>query len=258
VFKSLFRASAIATVLVCLMGVAYAADLLVVDDEQWTAFFGFYGSTYFADQPEKLFSDTVSWAIGGANPADTAVLLFTYDGTLSDGNPANVDAIGFFNLLSTGGFSPVVDSRLNFATRTDYDNIDLVIFPNFDYSDASAPSPANVIAAGLPFITMEPAHTDELNIGTGVTVFSGTVTHGLVVDNDHVITDEYALWESIPMANAGAEWAVNDVPTDGITTSGDGRVLIGEVPEPASIILLTTAALFGAAGLRRRKPTALR
>jgi len=230
---------------------AGAADLLVVDDSHLRAFFGFYGSSQFADQPEKLWDDTVRWAVGGATPSETHVLLFTFDGTLSDNNPANTDAIGFNNLLVAAGYQVEVDSRLDFATRTSYADFELAVFPNFAYSDAGAPPADNVIASAIPFITMEPGQTDELMIGTGVTVFSGTLTQALVVDNNHVITDAYGLGDVILMVNIGPP--AHDVPTDGITRSGRGRVLIGEVPEPGTAILLTLGALIGAAGLRRRR-----
>ena len=242
----------VTTMLTCGVIRTEAADIVVVNDEDMTAFFGFYGSSLFADQPEQLWDDTVAWAVGGANPNDTDVLLFTYDGTVSDADPNNVDAIGFRSLLMTAGYVVSVDSRLDFAARTDYSGFDLVIFPNFGYTDANAPPADNMIAAALPFITMEPAHGDELNLGTGVTVFSGTLSQALVVDNDHVITDVYGLYEIIIMANTGGGGSPNNVPTDGITTSGDGRVLIGEVPEPASVALLAIGAAFGLARLRRR------
>lgn len=235
----------------CLSGRAEGAALLVVDDDSMSAFFGFYGSALFADQPEKLWDDTVAWAAGGSDPDNTDVLLFTYDGTLTAG-PENVNAVGFYNLLISAGYNVQVDSRLDFAMRTDYTGFELVVFPNFGYTDAGAPSPDNCIAGGLPFITMEPGHTDDLNLGTGVTVFSGTVDQGLVVDNDHVVTDDYGLYDVIWMANLGAPGYAHDVPTDGITVDGNGRVLIGQVPEPASLALLAIGALFGAAHRRRR------
>jgi len=252
-FKRVTAAFVGILVMVCLLGEAEASDIVVVDDCGMTAFFGFYGSSLFADQPEILWDDTVAWAVGNATPSDTEVLLFTFDGTLSDANPANVNAIGFFNLLTSAGYSVSIDNQLNFATRTSYSAFDLAIFPNFGYSDANAPPADNVIGAGIPFITMEPAHSDELGIGTGVTVFSGTVDRGFVVDNDHAITDEYGLGEIIFMANAGAPGFANDVPTDTIETAGDGRVLIGIVPEPTSMALIAIGTAFGVLRLRRRR-----
>lgn len=255
--RHLFSLMALVSVLA---SVAYAADIVVVDDANTRAFFGFHGSSMFADQPEQLWDETVDWAVGGAGPDNVVVLLFTFDGTLSDTKAANTDAIGFYNLLTGQGYTVQIDNQLDFATRTDYGGFDLAVFPNFGYSDATAPPADNVIAAALPFITMEPAQTDELNIGTGVTVFSGTLSEAVVVDNDHVITDYdalnheiYELGEIITMANIGGGPDPHNVPTDGITTSGNGRVLIGQVPEPATMVLLATGLLFGAARLRRRK-----
>ena len=253
--RRLVAAFAAVVVAVCLLSQnqVEAADIVVVDDCGMTAFFGFHGSSLFADQPELVWDDTVAWAVANADPSDTEVLLFTFDGTLSDANAANVNPIGFYNLLTSAGYLVSIDNQLDFATRTDYTGFDLVVFPNFAYADVNAPPADNVITAAVPFITMEPAHSDELGIGTGVTVFSGTVDEALVVDNGHAITDEYGLGEIIILANLGAEGFPNDVPTDTIMTSGGGRVLIGVVPEPASIVLITIGTALGVLRLRRRR-----
>jgi hypothetical protein len=98
---------------------------------------------------------------------------------------------------------------------------------------------------------MEPAQTDELNVGTGLTVFSGTVNSAMVVDNLHAITAGFGLGQVIAMAETNAppqDWVY--VPTDGITKAGVGRVLIGQVPEPGTAVLLMTGFLFGVRRLR--------
>ncbi len=242
-----------AALMVAAAGVTDASDIVVVDDGSMSAFFGFYGSSSFADQPAALFDDTVAWAVGGSAPGSTTVLLFTYDGTVSDVNPENIDSIGFRSLLMTAGYSVVVDVRANFASRTDYTGINLVIFGNFDYSDALAPSAVNVISAAVPFITMEPGQTDELSLGTGATIFSGTVDRGLVVDNGHTITNSHALGQVIIMAQNGAPGYPYDIPTDTINSSGNGRELIGVVPEPATMTLLGVGGLLTIAWRKRRR-----
>ena len=236
-----------ATILMGLLaGIASAADIVVVDDENLHAYYGLYGSAAYADQPRKLFADVVAWAVDGESPDCVTVLLYTYDGTLND-DPNNINSLGFYNLLIGSGYTVLIDHQSNVATRTDYSNIDLVIYPNLD--DRSA---ANVIASELPFITMEPGQTDELNIGGGAATFSGTVNEVLVVDNDHVVTDDYDLGQIIPLAQNGAPQFPFDVPTETINTSGDGHVLIGQVPEPATMALILTGVLAGAAYRRRR------
>jgi len=87
-----------------------------------------------------------------------------------------------------------------------------------------------------------------------VTVFSGTLTYGYVVDNAHIITDDYGLHETILLDQDHAPGIVFHVPTDAITSDDGGRVLIGDIPEPATAALLVFgggAAVLGR--LRRRK-----
>jgi len=235
----------------CPVSHAGAADIVVVDDNAHSVFWGYYGAAAFADQPEKLWDDTVAWAVSNAVPDCTTILLYTDDGTVDD-TPGNLNPIAFRNLLTTAGYHVTVDNQLNFAGRTDYTGFDLIIFPNFGTTDAGAPSPANAIASVLPFITMEPAHSDDLGLGTGVTVFSGTLTYGVVVDNDHQITNVYGLGEIILLDQNSAPGApLSPVPTDGITS--DGHVLIGDIPEPATAVLVAAGVLLGRRRLRRRR-----
>jgi len=236
----------------CFHSTAQAADIVVVDDNARSVFWGYYGAAAFADQPEDLWDDTVAWAVANAIPDCTNILLYTFDGTTSDTAPQNTHSIAFYNLLTTAGYHVAVDNQLNFATRTDYTGIDLIIFGNFGYADAAAPNPANAIGSGLPFITMEPGHSDDLGIGTGVTVFSGTLNYGFVVDNDHPITDVYGLGDIILLdQNSSPGAPLFDVPTDGITS--DGRILIGDIPEPATALLVVLGLMLGRGRLRRRR-----
>ena len=253
--RGLLTAVVLVVVGLCPLRPVEAADIVVVDDTAITAFWGYYGAANFADQPEKLWDDTVSWAVGGATPSTVDVLLYTYDGTVSDANAQNIHSIAFYNLLTTAGYSVTVDDRADFAARTDYTGFEMIVFGNLGYSDAGAPDPTNAIGAGLPFITMEPGHSDDLGIGTGVTVFSGTLNYGFVVDNNHVITDDYGLYDTILLDQDHAPGILFDVPTDGIELliDGTGRVLIGDVPEPATAVLLTIGSLFGVSRFRRRR-----
>ena len=62
------------------------------------------------------------------------------------------------------------------------------------------------------------------------------------VDNGHAITNEFGLGEDIPLAQEGFPGITFDIPTDGIDTSGTGRVRIGVVPEPATVVRLASGA----------------
>lgn len=240
----------LAVSVVCLATTVYGAGIVVVDCNTTVhrAYFGFYGSQYFADQPAKLFDDTVKWAVSSANPNSTTVLLFTDNGTVND-YPANRYAIGFYDLLRTSGYNVLLDSRLKFAQRTNYSGINLVIYPNFDDRRAD-----NVLTANIPFISMEPGQSNEMNIGTGVafTYPGGAVNRALVVDNGIQITNVYMNGQIIPMAYNGMPGTLYDIPTEGITIAGRGRILVGEVPEPATMTLVGAAAL-ALLGLRRRR-----
>ena len=54
------------------------------------------------------------------------------------------------------------------------------------------------------------------------------------------------------MAQNGMPSYLFHVPTDTIDVAGNGRELIGEVPEPATLVLMGTAGLV-LAGVRRRR-----
>ena len=216
--------------------------VLVVDDVDTYAFVGWHGSYEFPStlsQPWTIFLDVVSWATGGGIPADTEILLFTADGTNDPDNTGNLDAGTFYNRLVAEGYDPDVADQVDIGTMTDFSAYDLVIYPNLD--DRSA---ANVVNDGVAFITMEPGQTDEMNIGTGVSVFDDWAQTFTVVDNTHVTTDTLG---------AGLLFFDNAVRTEAIDAAGNGHVLITvAVPEPGTLMLLA-GGFSGLACLRRRR-----
>ncbi|GEM_PF-4720785 len=234
--KRWFAAVAVVAVMMT-CGLASAdpiGGVLVVDTDNDLAFVGWHGAFEFPTtdgQAWTLFLDVVGVGTGEVEPSNVDILLFTVDGTFNPDHAGNLDAGTIYNRLTGEGYNVSVANQVDILTMTDYTAYDLVIYPNLD--DRSA---ATVVASGVPFITMEPGQTDEMNIGTGVSVFSGWAQTFYVVEDG----------SSLAFDNA--------VRTEAIEASGNGQVIVSlnAVPEPGTMMLVL-GGFSGLAWLRRRK-----
>ena len=207
--------------------------VLVADSDNGYAFVGWYGAYEFPTtegQTWTILLDVIKVGTSNADPTLTDILLFTADGSNDPDNPGNLDAGTIYNRLIAEGYKVTTADQADILTMNDYSLYDLVFYPNLD--DHSA---LNVVHAGIPFITMEPGQTGEMNIGTGVSTFNGWAQ---IFHDD--MTDDTLVFD-------------NAVRTEAITAAGNGVVYVSlSVPEPGTLTLLASG-LSGLAWLRRRR-----
>ena len=200
--------------------------VLIIDDTNKLAFFGWYRATQMPDTGWELLKRTIDWADGGKPPAQTKIVFFTYDGTVTP-DYLNRDAAEVYDHLTNvwGYDSTNIEVRFQGEAATlpssHYNAFDLVIYWNTYGYDST-----NIVNSGVPFITVSTMQTNEMGIGTGITTLHDSRRTFYVVDNTYYPTLIY-LWG--PLSFESEMWF------DATEAADNGIVLI-KAYEPATFI----------------------
>ncbi|MFW9992315.1 MAG: hypothetical protein ACFFD4_09735 [Candidatus Odinarchaeota archaeon] len=163
-------------------------DVLIIDDPNKLAFFGWYKPTTFSTTIWELLNNTVLWASSYSPPNETTIVFFR--------EPSDAYSVEVYDwLINNGGYlvenillHPVSDAAslpVNY-----YVDSDLVIYWNTTDYDST-----NIVNSKVPFITVSAMQTDEMGIGTGNTTMSATNDMFYIVNNDYYPTESYPLGE---------------------------------------------------------------
>jgi hypothetical protein len=100
-------------------------DILIVDKIKPQAFFGWYRTSQMTSPGWDVFQRTVNWVTNNSLPEETNVILFTYDGNLTDDGLAS-----FMHLYNAGYKVREIHSQYDIVTlpSTYYDNFDLAVY----------------------------------------------------------------------------------------------------------------------------------
>ena len=192
-----------------------AQDILIVHNTAPLVYFGWYRTSQMTDPGWDLYQRSIDWADGGSAPANTDVILFTYNGTLDPEISAGLDGIAVYNYLLSTGYNVVEvhhQQDIESLPSSYYSSFDLAIYAWAYLRDAT-----NIVNSGIPFISASAGETDEMGIGTGEFTMHEYRNEFYVVDDSHYITQPYPLGL---LTFAQAMW------TDASEAAGSGTALV--------------------------------
>ncbi|MFX1249697.1 MAG: hypothetical protein ACFFBQ_20060, partial [Promethearchaeota archaeon] len=184
-------------------------DILIINDPNKQAYFGWYKPTSFSFTIWELLNRTVLWASSYSSPNETKVVFFR--------DSLDTDAIGVYEWLISGGYlaenielHPTADAEILHSNY--YDDSDLVIYWNtYGYNST------NIVISAVPFITVSAMQTDEMGIG------SGSLTKRDANDTFYIVNNKYYPTENYPLGPIIFDDSYNYEATE---ASADGKVLI--------------------------------
>lgn len=159
--------------------------VLIINDPQKYAFFGWYRPTQFATEILNLLNSTILWASSHMDTNEVNIVFYN--------DPGDSYAAFVQDWLVGGGY---LLENINNQTAANieefepdyYADIDLVIYwSTFGYDSM------NVINSNVPFITVSVVQTEEMGIGNGIVTASGTNDTFHVVNNGYYPTENYPL-----------------------------------------------------------------
>jgi|LGVE01.1.fsa_nt_gb hypothetical protein len=196
-----------------------AKDILIVHETKPLVYFGWYRTSQMTDPGWDLYQRAIDWADGGSAPANTDVILFTYNGTLDPATDSE-DSLAVYNYLISAGYNVVEihhQQDIENLPSSYYSSFDLAIYAHVYPRDAT-----NIVNSGIPFISASVGETDEMEIGTGMSTMHEDRDEFYVVNNTHYITQPYPL---------GSLTFTDPMWTDASEAAGSGIALVvGDLP----------------------------
>jgi hypothetical protein len=147
----------------------------------------------------------LEWATSYILQNETKIVFFTLDGTVAP-EPGNEDAAAVYDWLGSAGYMienielhPMGDAGT--LPSTYYEGFDLVLYWNVEGVDS-----ANIVASGVPFITVSAPQSADMGIGTGNYTTYEERDVFYVVNNNYYPTQRYPfgplLFESAILVDA--------------------------------------------------------
>ena len=195
-------------------------DILIINDPNKQAYFGWYKPTAFSITIWELLNRTVLWASSYNQPNETKIEFFR--------EPTDMDAIGVYDWLISGGYlteniilHPTADAAI--LQPSYYNDSDLVIYWNINGYNST-----NIVSSRVPFITVSAMQTDEMGIGSGSPTKSTSNDTFYIVNNKYYPTEDYPLGPII---------FDDSYKFEATKASADGKVLIqAEVESVATYV----------------------
>jgi len=194
--------------------------ILVIDDDNKYAYFGWYRASQMAPTGWELLQRTVNWANSYRIPNQTDVVLFTYNGDIEPPvDHSQEDGYAIYLWLVDQGYNVTVHHQADSETllSTYYSDYDLVIYWHSGYIRDGT----NIVNSGIPFITVGYFHTDEMGIGTGARTMHDVRDTFYVENNNYYPTLGYPL---------GLLEFESSIVTDATEAANNGIVLVQARP----------------------------
>ncbi len=169
-----------------------AKDVLIINDAHKFAFFGWVMASEMPSTGWDLLNRTLVWATSYILQNETKIVFFTLDGTVTP-EPGNEDAAAVYDWLGSAGYM-IENIELHAMEdagtlpSTYYEGFDLVLYWNVEGVNST-----NIVASGVPFVTVSAPQSADMGIATGdyTTYEEKDVFH--VVNNNYYPTQRYAL-----------------------------------------------------------------
>jgi hypothetical protein len=221
----MFEASAVGNVVkgIAVSQTETAKDVLIINDAHKLAYFGWNRASQMPFTGWDLLNRSLAWATSYNLPNETKIVFFTYDGTLTP-SPENEDAACVYDWLGSFGYTMEnIELRhqqdAETLPSTYYDDFDLVIYWSVNWHESR-----NIVASGVPFVTVCAVQSEEMGIGTGVATTYQEKDDFYVVSNNYYPTQKY------PLGQLLFESAMEVDATEATT---EGRVLVKAEVESA-------------------------
>ncbi|MDH5375646.1 MAG: hypothetical protein OEW95_07525 [Candidatus Bathyarchaeota archaeon] len=179
-------------------------DVLIINDAHKLAYFGWYMASEMPSTGWDLLNSSLVWATSYILQNETKIVFFTLDGTVTP-EPGNEDAAAVYDWLGSAGYMienielhPIGDAGT--LPSTYYEGFDLVLYWNVEGVDST-----NIVASGVPFITVSAPQSADMEIGTGMYTSYEEKDVFHVVNNNYYPTQKYALGPLLFESAIGAD-----------------------------------------------------
>jgi hypothetical protein len=169
-----------------------AQDVLIINERHKLAYFGWNRASQMPSTGWDLLNSSLVWATSYILPNETKIVFFTLDGTVTP-EPGNEDAAAVYDWLGSAGYMienielhPMGDAGT--LPSTYYEGFDLVLYWNVEGVNST-----NIVASGVPFITVSAPQTADMGIGTGMYTTYEERDAFHVVNNNYYPTQRYSL-----------------------------------------------------------------
>lgn len=180
-------------------------SVLIVDTLNPVVYWGMYRLSQMTEPGWDLWARTIGWLIDDQDPATLRVFLAGVD---SDGDAA------YNRLVNQMGFHPDSVSQVD---PFGYADSAFIHYDLFLYVHTSASPIANLMAMGMPILTVSNTHSAVLGIGSGSMEMHEDRDWVVVANNDHYITEDYDL---------GVTFFADSMWMDAVYATGSGVALL--------------------------------
>jgi hypothetical protein len=186
-----------------------AKDVLIINDAHKFAFFGWVMASQMPSTGWDLLNRTLVWATSYILPNETKIVFFT--------EPGDEDAAAVYDWLASAGY---LDENIEVHPTGDAGTLPSTYYYGFNlvlYWNVEGVNSTNIVASGVPFITVSAPQTADMGIGTG------NYTTYEEKDVFHVVSNNYYPTQLYPCGPLLFESAIGADATEATT---HGKVLV--------------------------------
>ena len=193
-----------------------AKDILIINDAHKLAYFGWHMASQMPSTGWDLLNSSLVWATSYILQNETKIVFFTSDGTVAP-EPGNEDAAAVYDWLGSAGY---MEENIELHAMGDAGTLPSTYYYDFNlvlYWNVEGVNSTNIVASGVPFITVSAPQSADMGIG------SGNYTTYEERDVFHVVNNNYHPTQRYPLGPLLFESAMVVDATEATT---QGRVLV--------------------------------
>ncbi len=165
--------------------------VVIVHKSRPLAYFGYSQASQMTPRGFQVMRSTIEWLTSSKEPADTQVILFTYDGAPNSCGGRDINGSAVHRFLQREGYDNIEFRNQREAASlpaSHYNNFDIVIYWNsFGYD------PAQILKSGIPFMSNSLPHSRDMGLATGERMLREVRDTTYVIDNGHPVTEPFPL-----------------------------------------------------------------